>query len=192
MDPQGRWLLQRRAASKALFGGCWANTCCTHPAPGEEPLQAVIRRVREELGVTLATATSAGVFTYRAVDPRSGLVEHEQDHVYAAIIPFDAVTANGDEIDELVALPFGEALVRVGSTGGAPWAPEVLRRAFNVLSEPALTGAHLAELLAMIDEGTVSTALVSEALAGVLAGGDSPRQVVAQRGGVSPGGKERR
>ena len=35
VDPQGRWLLQRRAAGKYHFPGLWTNACCSHPRPGE-------------------------------------------------------------------------------------------------------------------------------------------------------------
>ena len=30
-------LLQRRAAAKYHTPGLWANACCTHPRPGEDP-----------------------------------------------------------------------------------------------------------------------------------------------------------
>lgn len=137
VDRHGRCLLQRRGASKALFAGCWTNTCCTHPRPGEAPARAAIRRVREEVGLVVTDVTAAGVFTYRAVDPWSGLVEHEQDHVYAAVADIDAAVADPGEISELVRLPFGEAMAFVDSEAGTPWAPEVLRRAYDALGEPA-------------------------------------------------------
>ena len=35
-DADGRVLLQQRAAAKTRFPLRWANTCCGHPAPGEE------------------------------------------------------------------------------------------------------------------------------------------------------------
>lgn len=137
VDRHGRCLLQRRGASKALFAGCWTNTSCTHPRPGEEPARAAIRRVREEVGLVVTDVTTAGVFTYRAVDALSGLVEHEQDHVYAAVADIDAAVADPEEVSELVRLPFREAVALVNSAAGTPWAPEVLRRAYDALGEPA-------------------------------------------------------
>lgn len=98
-SPSGRLLLQRRAAGKYHFPGIWANSCCSHPAPGEELLRSAALRVREELGIApppaaadaaaadphrlvlAAPLVEAGCFEYRAVDPVSGLVEHEVDHV---------------------------------------------------------------------------------------------------------------
>ncbi len=80
MDRAGRILLQRRARGKYHFGGLWANAACSHPAPGEAVIAAGERRLREEMGLDL-DLEEIGVFTYQAVDPVSGLVEHEFDHV---------------------------------------------------------------------------------------------------------------
>ena len=135
VDPAGKWLLQLRADSKAAFAARWANTCCTHPRLGEEPQLAAIRRVHEELGLLIADLRPAGVFVYRAVDPESGLVEHEVDHVFVALAETGRATTNPDEASELARLGYAEALHLVTSDKGAPWAGEVLRRSFDVLDE---------------------------------------------------------
>ena len=58
-DEEGRLLVQQRAATKTLFPGFWANTCCSHPHYGtpeaEEEMhlgvrRAAERRAMEELG----------------------------------------------------------------------------------------------------------------------------------------------
>lgn len=79
-DAIGRILLQRRADDKYHSAGRWANTCCSHPRPGESPADAAQRRLREEMGLECAL-TPAGTFTYRS-DVGGGLVEHELDHVF--------------------------------------------------------------------------------------------------------------
>ena len=83
VDRSGRLLLQRRASTKHHFQDLWSNACCSHPRPGEPVPAAGARRLRDELGVELLPADLAevGSFTYRARDERSGLVEHEHDHV---------------------------------------------------------------------------------------------------------------
>jgi len=49
-NPAGELLLQQRAASKPLWPGYWANSCCSHPRGGEDMGAATQRRLREELG----------------------------------------------------------------------------------------------------------------------------------------------
>ena len=50
-DSEQRLSLQQRHTDKPLWGGCWSNSCCTHPFFGEEPIDASKRRVSEELGL---------------------------------------------------------------------------------------------------------------------------------------------
>jgi isopentenyl-diphosphate delta-isomerase len=86
-DPQGRLLLQRRAAAKTRFPLRWANSCCGHPLPGEPLAAAANRRIGEELGVDPVELTELGIHLYRAEDPATGRVEHEYDHVLLGRIP---------------------------------------------------------------------------------------------------------
>jgi isopentenyl-diphosphate delta-isomerase len=134
VDTAGLWLLQRRAASKMAFAGGWANSCCTHPRPGEELAAAALRRVSQELGLELGGLEPAGTFTYQATDPVSGLVEYEFDHVFVALTDTTAAVPDPDEIGALARLPLADALELVASEGGTPWASEVLRLASRRVS----------------------------------------------------------
>jgi isopentenyl-diphosphate delta-isomerase len=80
-DGRGRILLQQRAAGKYHFAGLWANACCSHPVEGEPIAQQARLRLEEEMGLDVALV-EVGTFIYRAVDPVSGRVEHEFDHVF--------------------------------------------------------------------------------------------------------------
>jgi isopentenyl-diphosphate delta-isomerase len=82
VGPDGRLLLQQRAAAKTRFALRWANTCCGHPGPGEPVVDAAARRLGEELGVS-TPLQEVGVYLYQAADPDSGRVEFEYDHVLA-------------------------------------------------------------------------------------------------------------
>lgn len=79
-------LLQRRALAKYHTPGLWANTCCTHPRWGEDPLQCAARRLREELGITGLALQRSGGIEYRA-DVGAGLIEHEVVEVFSAPAP---------------------------------------------------------------------------------------------------------
>ncbi|HSW58327.1 MAG TPA: isopentenyl-diphosphate Delta-isomerase [Dehalococcoidales bacterium] len=79
-DSQNRLLLQRRAQVKYHSPGKWSNTCCTHPLPGETPIQAARRRLQEEMGL-IVDIKEIFTFSYRA-DVGGGLIENEFDHVF--------------------------------------------------------------------------------------------------------------
>jgi isopentenyl-diphosphate delta-isomerase len=87
----GDILMQQRAHSKYHSGGLWTNTCCSHPRPGEEVVEAATRRLQEEMGF-ITSLTKAFDFTYKAVF-ENGLTEHEFDHViigqYEGLVNFN-------------------------------------------------------------------------------------------------------
>ena len=76
----GELLLQQRADHKYHSGGLWTNTCCSHPAPGEEVADAAMRRLKEEMGFN-CELSHAFSFIYKA-HFQNGLTEYEFDHVY--------------------------------------------------------------------------------------------------------------
>jgi isopentenyl-diphosphate delta-isomerase len=98
-DEQGRVLVTRRALGKATWPGVWTNSFCGHPAPGEDTVEAIVRRAQRELGLTLTDVRAAlPDFRYRAVDA-SGIVENEICPVYTARAATD-VTPAPDEVAE--------------------------------------------------------------------------------------------
>jgi isopentenyl-diphosphate delta-isomerase len=81
VDAGGRLLLQQRAEAKTRFPLRWANACCGHPAPAGGLATEASRRLDEELGLGSIALKPIGVYVYRALDPATGRVEHEYDHV---------------------------------------------------------------------------------------------------------------
>jgi isopentenyl-diphosphate delta-isomerase len=96
-DSARRLLIQKRSAAKYHFAGVWANTCCSHPRPGESVEEAAHRRLREEMGFDCALVKRFS-FVYRAVSP-NGMVEHELDHVLTGTFP-GVVVPNPNEVQE--------------------------------------------------------------------------------------------
>ena len=124
LDEQGRLLVTRRAADKRTFGGVWTNSACGHPAPGEPIAEAVRRRVRQELGLTLDDLWLVlPMFRYRA--EMGGVVENEMCPVFVATT-VDQVTLDPDEVDdhEWVGWAAFRAGVLDGTRDISPWCVE--------------------------------------------------------------------
>ena len=83
-DTTGALIVQQRALSKYHSGGLWSNAACTHPQPGEPPLMAAERCLREELGVSTVLSPAFRFRYWAAVPP--GLIEHEYDHVFVGVV----------------------------------------------------------------------------------------------------------
>ncbi|MFX0593215.1 isopentenyl-diphosphate Delta-isomerase [Melissospora conviva] len=100
--PDGRILLQQRAAVKTRFPLRWANACCGHPLPGQPLAEAANLRLGEELGVAPLELTEVGVHLYQAADPDTGRIEHEYDHVLRATYAPDApISPDPTEVADL-------------------------------------------------------------------------------------------
>lgn len=95
----GKLLVTRRALSKKTWPGVWTNSFCGHPGPDESAVDAVHRRAREELGLSLSSVREAlPDFRYRAVDA-SGVVEYEICPVFIATTD-ENPSPSADEVEE--------------------------------------------------------------------------------------------
>jgi isopentenyl-diphosphate delta-isomerase len=125
LDSGSRLLIQRRARSKYHSGGLWSNTCCSHPAPGERPADASVRRVREELGIEPTDLAEAGTTVYDVTDTKSGLVEREWNHLF---VGYALGTPSPDpaEVEDWAAVPLGELESMGPDRAFTAWFPTVL------------------------------------------------------------------
>lgn len=101
-DPQGRMLLQQRAATKVTFPSYWTNTVCSHPLHtpselgsednGDEVIgakRAALRKLTHELGMRKGALTTDDLhyltrIHYRANCDNGVWGEHEVDYVFLA------------------------------------------------------------------------------------------------------------
>ena len=143
-DRSGRLLVTRRALDKATWPGVWTNSCCGHPAPGETPPDAVVRRLGQELGMAVRDLTLAlPDFSYRA--SFGGVEEYELCPVFLGradaepvLDPTEVETAVWQSWPEFVA-----AATAPGSTI-SPWAQEQVRA--------LVAGGHVEAFLARAQE----------------------------------------
>ncbi len=82
-NAQGELLLQQRKKTKYHSGGLWSNTVCSHPRPNETYLQAVHRRLKEEMGFDCLIKKQF-CFIYNT-GFQNGLTENEYDCVFVGI-----------------------------------------------------------------------------------------------------------
>ena len=95
----GKVLVTRRALTKLTWPGVWTNSFCGHPGPSESLENAVARRARHELGITVERLEVVlPDFRYRAVDA-SGIVENEVCPVFRATIVGE-LAPSPDEVSE--------------------------------------------------------------------------------------------
>ena len=110
-------LIQRRALGKYHTPGLWANTCCTHPHWGEEPLACAHRRLFEELGIT------GDQVEYRA-DVGGGLIEHEVVDMFMCRLPARCdLNPNPEEVMDTrwISLNALNAAIRMNPARYTPW-----------------------------------------------------------------------
>jgi isopentenyl-diphosphate Delta-isomerase len=125
----GRLLVTRRALGKRTWPGVWTNSCCGHPAPGEDPAAAARRRLDQELGLRPARLELVlPDFAYRAV-AADGVVENEVCPVFFAHLdgdPEPTPAADPGEVAEWRWVPWDQfrALAATAPWTLSPWAVE--------------------------------------------------------------------
>jgi isopentenyl-diphosphate delta-isomerase len=121
----GELLVTRRARAKKTWPGVVTNSCCGHPAPAEPFVDAVVRRLSDELGLpTPSVDLLLPEFRYRAV-MENGVVENELCPVFRVVT--DAVPELSPlEVDEYgwISWPLFVSLVTGGELAVSPWCRE--------------------------------------------------------------------
>ncbi|MGC8478519.1 MAG: isopentenyl-diphosphate Delta-isomerase [Candidatus Micrarchaeia archaeon] len=82
-NDKGKLMMQQRALTKYHGAGLWSSTTCSHPFPGEKPIDAAHRRLKEEMGFDCDLKELCS-FIYKA-EMENGLTEHEYDHYFVGV-----------------------------------------------------------------------------------------------------------
>jgi isopentenyl-diphosphate delta-isomerase len=105
-DGEGQLLMTQRAHGKATFPGVWTNSFCGHPAPGEDIVEAVQRRAKQELGLSLQDLRLVvPAFRYQAT-MENGVRENELCPVFTATVTGADVTADPAEVAAVEWVPW--------------------------------------------------------------------------------------
>jgi len=129
-NKEGQLLLQKRAKEKYHSPGLWANTCCSHPRPGELLEEAAKRRLKEEMGFECGLKKIFS-FIYKA-EFENGLVEHELDHVLMGIFNGEP-NPNREEVDgyTFISLDLLEQDVQKSPGQYTPWLKIIVKKYIN-------------------------------------------------------------
>lgn len=117
-------LVTKRASTKKTFPGVWTNSVCGHVAPDEEPIDAVKRRLQEELQMSASEIREVSPYRYRFMDV-NGIVENEICPIfvgYADEIP----KPNPEETEDWKWIDWNEFIQTVHQYPGtySPWSEE--------------------------------------------------------------------
>lgn len=106
-------LLQKRALGKYHSPGLWTNTACTHPYLNESNEEAVIRRLKEEMGISVDGVRKLFDFIYKE-SLENGLTEYELDHVFVGCSD-ERPVCDSNEVSDFDYVDLDEVLERVKS-----------------------------------------------------------------------------
>lgn len=126
-NDEGLLMLQQRALTKYHTPGLWSNTCCSHPMPGENTIEAAKRRMEEEMGFTCDLKEEMSIIYQSQFD--NELIEHEYDHVFFGTYNGEP-NINPEEVNDWKWMSINELMkdVRVNPDNYTVWFKIILDR----------------------------------------------------------------
>jgi isopentenyl-diphosphate delta-isomerase len=122
----GDLLLQQRSHEKATWPGVWSNSCCGHPQFEESTIEAMQRRIHDELGLA-DVSVEVVLPSYRYRFERDGVVENEFCPVAVGVIDKEP-RPNPDEVHAVRWVAWADFLTEIdGSSDYSEWCIEEAR-----------------------------------------------------------------
>lgn len=117
-------LVTKRATTKKTFAGAWTNSVCGHVSPGEQTIDAVRRRVHEELQIRVDDIHEVSPYRYRFADT-NGVIENEICPVFIGFTNENPMLEK-NEVEEYTWIDWEEFLETIVSHPGSysPWSEE--------------------------------------------------------------------
>ena len=117
-------LVTKRATTKKTFAGVWTNSVCGHVSPGEETIDAVKRRVHEELQIHVSDVHEVAPYRYHFADA-NGIVENEICPIFIGFTN-ENPTLEISEVGEYKWIDWEEFLETIKNHPGSysPWSEE--------------------------------------------------------------------
>jgi len=109
----GELLLQQRSHKKKTWPLVWSNSCCGHPQLNEKTEDAVRRRLKEELGMTVQELKLASSYRYKFT--HDGIMENEICPIYVGYVDQanDTPKPNPDEVEQIKWLKWQDFLAEI-------------------------------------------------------------------------------
>jgi len=117
-------LVTKRASSKKTFAGIWTNSVCGHVSPNEKTLDAVKRRVHQELQIHGVDIYEVAPYRYRFAD-KNGIVENEICPIFIGHTN-ENPTLEKSEVEEYKWVDWNDFLETIKKNPGyySPWSEE--------------------------------------------------------------------
>ncbi len=117
-------LVTKRASSKKTFAGLWTNSVCGHVSPDEETIEAVQRRVYQELHIRASDVREVAPYRYHFAD-KNGIVENEICPIFVGYTN-EQPTLEKSEVEDYRWVDWNEFLETIKNHAGSysPWCEE--------------------------------------------------------------------
>ena len=117
-------LVTQRAIDKKTFPGVWTNSVCGHVSPGEETIDAVKRRVSDELHIVASEIKQVAPYRYKFAD-KNGIIENEICPIFIGYTDEDPKQSKS-EVEAWKWVDWNEFLQTIKEHPGAysPWSEE--------------------------------------------------------------------